>query len=320
MLRGKRFGAAARRVFGTANYLVLVWSWIVLFSGEAHAWGPGIHMVKGSYILENLHLILPSIAQLLRAFPRDFLYGCISADFFIGKGYRRRDDHCHNWSVGFKMLAGADSPANRAFCYGYLAHLAADVVAHNFYIPNQLYLTSSTRRLGHVYWEFRSDSRVDADYWELARKVVGAQNVRNDASLEEAVRRKIIPLKAKKNVYVKMLNLTDLDRWRKASVFVERNSRWEIAAEDILWLRNLSISLSISFLRDPSGSACIDHDPVGTRNISSAKRLRRRVRRSTGASPQEKIFEIPPDLLAYGDVRIDPKAGKYHLSRLSFSF
>jgi hypothetical protein len=319
MRKRNGIGRVLRRIFNVANYLVLVWSWIALFSGEAHAWGPGIHIVKGSYILENLHLILPSIAQLLKACPRDFLYGCISADFFIGKGYRRRDDHCHNWSIGLKMLAGAHSPANKAFCYGYLAHLAADVVAHNFYIPNQLYLTSSTKRLGHVYWEFRSDGHIDADYWELARKVVAAQNSHNDAALEGVIKKKIVPLRAKKNVYVKMLNLTDLDRWRKASEFVERNSRWEMPAEEILWLRNLAISLSISFLRDPGGAVCLDHDPVGTRNISRAKRLRRKIKRTTGASPKEKAFEIPSDLFAYGSSPIDPKAGRHHLKRLNYS-
>jgi hypothetical protein len=315
MLRDKRL-AIIRRLFSLANYVALVGSWVLLLSGEAHAWGPGIHITKGSYILENLHLILPSIAQILRACPRDFLYGCISADFFIGKGCRRRDDHCHNWSVGLKMLANAESQPNKAFCYGYLAHLAADVIAHNYYIPNQLFLTSSTKRLGHVYWEFRSDSFVDSDYWELARRVVAGQNRHNDASLEGAVKKKLVPLSAKKNVYVRMLNLTDLDRWRRASEFVERNSRWDMPPEYINWLRNLSISLSINFLRDPQGSLCIDYDPVGTRNIMTAKKLRRKSRRSNGGNPVEKAFLVPTELDIQGVDHITLQTGKHHLKRL----
>jgi hypothetical protein len=272
--------------------------------------------MKGSYILENLHLILPSIAELLRACPRDFLYGCISADFFIGKGYRRRDDHCHNWSVGLKMLANAESTANKAFCYGYLAHLAADVVAHNYYIPNQLYLTASTKRLGHVYWEFRSDGDIDSGYWELARKVVAGRNSHNDATLEGVIKKKIVPLKTKKSMYVRMLKLTDLDRWQRACRFVERNSRWEVSMEDIERLRNLSISLSINFLRDPHESICIDYDPVGTRNIGLAKRLRRQTKRSTGNEPFEKAFRLTSDLKSCGSAFIEPKTGRHHLKRL----
>jgi hypothetical protein len=301
------------------NFVVLVSSWIALATKDAHAWGPGIHMIKGSYILENLHLILPSIAQLLKACPRDFLYGCVSADFFIGKGYRRRDDHCHNWSVGLKMLAGAVSPATKAFCYGYLAHLAADIVAHNYYIPNQLYLTASTKRLGHVYWEFRSDSHVDPGYWGIARKVVAGHNGANDASLEDAVKKKIVSLKTKKRVYVKMLNLADLDRWRRACQFVERNSRWDISSEEVIRLRDLSIALSVNFLHDPKASVCLDYDPVGSRNISQAKKLRRRITRSTGDKPVERIFEVPADLLQYRAIELEPRMGKQTLARLKSS-
>ncbi len=315
--RKRRAARTFRCVLRFLNYVVLIVSWLELFGGDAHAWGPGIHIVKGTYILENLHLILPSIAQLLRAFPLDFLYGCISADFSIGKGYRRRKDHCHNWSVGLKMLANAEGPTNKAFCYGYLAHLAADTVAHNFYIPNQLYLTSSTKRLGHVYWEFRSDSDIDAGYWELARRAVRDKKNHNDASLEDVLRKKLVPLRTKKNVYVKMLNLTDLGHWRQAAEFVARNSRWEISQEYIRGLRDLSISLSIDFLSDPENSVCLDYDPVGTRNIVNAKKLRRSMRRSTGTKPMEKVFEIPEDLIRCDMSPIDARAGTYHLRRLS---
>ena len=309
-----------KRFLRILNFVVLVLSWLELASRDAYAWGPGIHILKGTYILDNLHLILPSIAQLLRAFPLDFLYGCISADFFIGKGHRRKDDHCHNWSVGLKMLANADEPKNQAFCYGYLAHLAADTVAHNYYIPNQLYLTSSTKRLGHVYWEFRSDSGIDSGYWELARRAVADKNNRNDTTLEKAQRKKLVSLKTKKSVYVKMLNLTDLERWRRATEFVERNSRWEISPEYITWLRDLSISLSVDFLSNPEDSVCLDYDPVGTRNITYAKKLRRTTTRSTGFKPSKNIFEIPEDLLQRDMSPINARSGRHHLRRLNHLF
>ena len=297
-----------RRLLIVLNYVVLVGSWVVLASGDAYAWGAGIHIVKGSYILDHLHLILPSVAQLLRAFPNDFLYGCISADFFVGKGHRRRDDHCHNWSVGLRMLAGAETPRTKAFCYGYLAHLAADIIAHNYYIPNQLYLTSSTKRLGHLYWEFSSDVHIDPSYWGLARRIVETQNQENDASMESVVKKKIFSLKTKKRVYVRALNLTDLERWRQACKLMRRNSRWSVSQEYVDWMRNLSISLAIEFLRGPESSVCLNYDPVGTRNITRAKRLRRSTKRLTGTRPVTRIFEIPGDLTQHdtGLLTIDP--------------
>jgi hypothetical protein len=311
-----RWAKNAGRALRVGNFVILVFSWMLLLSGTAWAWGPGIHIVKGTYILDNLYLLLPSVAQLLKKFPRDFLYGCISADFFIGKGHRRRDDHCHNWSVGLKMLASVDSPATKAFCYGYLAHLAADIGAHNFYVPNQLYLTSTTKRFGHIYWEYRADSQVDNAYWELARRVVEVQNYENDLSLQGAVKRKIISLQTKKKVYVRVLNLTDFDRWRQACQFVERNSRWQISPVYINHLRDISISLAIEFLRDPENSLCFDYDPVGTRNIMRAKKLRRSTLRTTGEKPINGIFEIPEELAKFGADAIELRGGMYHLSQL----
>jgi hypothetical protein len=215
------------------------------------------------------------------------------------------------------MLANAESSASKAFCYGYLSHLAADTIAHNYYIPNQLYLTSSTKRLGHVYWEFRSDSDVDSEYWELARRAVKDAHSHNDETLETASRKKqFVSLKTKKSMYLRMLNLTDLERWRRACAFVERNSRWEISHDYIKCLRDLSISLSIDFLCDPENSICLDYDPVGTRNIINAKKLRRDTTRSTGFKPLDRIFDIPEDLLKCNMGPINERAGKHHLRRL----
>jgi hypothetical protein len=203
------------------------------------------------------------------------------------------------------MLARAETPRSKAFCYGYLAHLSADIIAHNYFIPNQLYLTSSTKRIGHVYWEFRSDTHIRPEYWDLARTIVEEQNYENDASLEDAVRKKIFSLKTKKSVYVRALNLTDLKRWRRATRFVERNSRWEISLDYVRWLRNLSISLAIEFLHDPENSVCLDYDPVGTRNILRAKRLRRSAKRLTGSRPKTAIFDIPEELFRCDITGID---------------
>ncbi len=316
-MKKKTFWAqVARKAVRSGNFLLLVCSWIILLSGTAFAWGPGIHIVKGLFILDHLYLLLPSIAQLLKKYPRDFLYGCISADFFIGKGSQRRDDHCHNWSIGLRMLSAADTPSTRAFCYGYLAHLAADIGAHNFYIPNQLYLTSTTTRFGHIYWEYRADSQVDDEYWEVARLVVDAQNHENDLSLENAVKKKIISLKTKKKIYVRALNMTDFDRWRQTCEFIERNSRWKVPQEYVNRMRNLSIVLAVDFLRDPEGSVCFDYDPVGTRNITRAKRLRRTARRATGAAPNSTIFEVPDELAKIGADAIELRSGRYHLQHL----
>src|SRR3990167_3783382 len=247
---------------------------LLFFADDTYAWGAGLHIKEGVFMLDNLKLILPHIASVLKAFPYDYLYGCIGADIFIGKGHRRRDNHCHNWSIGQRMLKLANSKETLAFSYGYLSHLAADVIAHNFYIPNQLYLTSSTKRFGHIYWEFRSDEYM-----------------------EDIIKRKLIPFRTKKQIYSHSINVNDIALWQKAVAMVSRSSRWDVKKKDIDFLNRVSINMIISLLKNPNSSLCFNYDPVGTDNLLSSKRKRRINIVLNGRYPVEKIFKIPEEVL-----------------------
>ena len=67
--------------------LVLAGLLLVLFPAAAHAWTPGTHIFLGEAILANLRLLPNSVADLLHAFPYDFLYGSIAPDTSIAKKY-----------------------------------------------------------------------------------------------------------------------------------------------------------------------------------------------------------------------------------------
>jgi hypothetical protein len=109
---------------------------------------------------------------LLRAYPQSFLYGSMAADISFAKKYVPAGRHCHFWHVGEEILEEAGNDRLRAVAYGYLSHLAADTIAHNYFVPRQLLLTSSTKALGHGYWEHRLDTQLGEPYGSLARQVV----------------------------------------------------------------------------------------------------------------------------------------------------
>ena len=54
---------------------------------EAWAWTPGTHVFLGDAILRSISLLPTVVADLLRAFPQQFLYGSIAADTSIAKKY-----------------------------------------------------------------------------------------------------------------------------------------------------------------------------------------------------------------------------------------
>jgi Zinc dependent phospholipase C len=269
---------------------------VFLFSRKVWAWGAGVHIAQGEFILNNINMILPVIRELVQSYPLDFLYGLISADIFIGKGSRKRNDHCHNWSIGRNMLLAARVPVEKAFTYGYLSHLAADTVAHNIYIPSQLYCTSTTRKFGHLYWEYRSDIFTEKRHWKIAKKVIINHDPRDDDFIIQTVPHRAIPFKTKKLIFSTTLHLYDLKHWRDAVNVISQNSRWAISREYIESLKKLSFYLTLDFLKNPERAICFNYDPVGSDNIREAKRRRRLVRRLTGKSPTHGGFEIPVDM------------------------
>ena len=127
--------------------IALVFLALALFPTDAWAWTPGTHVYLGDAVLRSIAMLPGNIGGLIAAFPYDFLYGSIAADTSIAKKYAAAGRHSHSWAVGFDILDRARDDALKAFSYGYLAHLAADVVAHNAFVPYQLAITSSTTGL-----------------------------------------------------------------------------------------------------------------------------------------------------------------------------
>jgi len=126
--------------------LVLAGVALVLLPSAAYAWTPGTHVFLGEAVMRSLDLLPSAIAELLRAYPYDFLYGSIAADTSIAKKYAPVGRHCHSWTVGLEIYDGAEDDPLRAFALGYLAHLAADAVAHNYFVPSSSRSRRARRR------------------------------------------------------------------------------------------------------------------------------------------------------------------------------
>ena len=52
---------------------------------DAYAWTPGTHIFLGEAVMRSLALLPAGVAELIGAFPYDFLYGNIAADPIIAK-------------------------------------------------------------------------------------------------------------------------------------------------------------------------------------------------------------------------------------------
>lgn len=248
---------------------------------QVHAWTPGTHIYLGESVLANLPYLPPAVADLLRAFPFDFLYGNIAADSSIAKHYAPLGRHCHYWHVGQEIHDLAASDALRAFGLGYLSHLAADTVAHNYFVPRQLMLTSSTAAVGHSYWETRVEAHLGDAYAKVAKDVILRDHASADAHLDRIIAPTIFSVRTNRRLFRGMVHLTETTSWQRASQVAREYSRWPLTDADVEQHLGLSFDFIMELLTE-SVSSARHLDPSGERPLKTAKEMRRRVMREAG--------------------------------------
>ena len=269
------------RLSKVAVALVGVTLVLLAFPDPAHAWTPGTHIYLGETVLANLAVLPSGVADLLRAYPIDFLYGNIAADSSIAKHYAPLGRHCHYWHVGQEIHDLAESDALRAFGLGYLCHLSADTVAHNYFVPRQLMLTSSTAAVGHSYWETRVETHLGDAYSKSAKDVILLDHGEADAHLDRIIAPTIFSVRTNRRLFRGMVHLTETTSWQRATKVARELSRWRLADNDVERHLGLSYDFMVELL---AGRSVTAHqlDPSGERPLKSAKLFRRRVLRASG--------------------------------------
>ncbi|MDR1124983.1 MAG: zinc dependent phospholipase C family protein [Deltaproteobacteria bacterium] len=190
---------------------------------DALAWGPGVHMVTGNWLIQNLSMLSPEFAAAIAAHPGLFLQGCLSADIFIGKGCVAKEGHSHNWKSGLLLLDKAHTKAKLAYALGYLSHLAADTVAHNVFIPGNFqwaYSLEAARgsddskiinpakagglgrgKMAHVFLEMKADKALTWDRKQALESFKAAGSKGAERMLMRSLNQKYWLFQLKKRLY-----------------------------------------------------------------------------------------------------------------------
>jgi hypothetical protein len=269
----------------------------LLWAQGALAWGPAIHTVTALSALDGVGSILPSIAGIITSFPLEYIYGCLAADFFIGKGKNRRAGHPHNWEGGFKFLNGAGDDREAAFAYGFLSHLASDVVAHNFFVPNQIDSHPAWTRKGHLYWEAKADSLVGPNYIKIARDVLSLDHKGCDELLNLIAGKRRNGIKTKKRIFTQSVKFSDYLYATQCVLFGGKVVRWQEFQEYLALMVDLSCRLVKDFLNNPDSCPCLSYDPMGRQNLRLVRRRKRIFKRSSGVQQPGRRFTLDKELL-----------------------
>lgn len=258
------------------NILTLLFL-LVLLPTDAFAWGIGVHLQIGSQILDQLTLLPAGLQSILSGHSYDFLYGCISADITLGKKYTHHLRNCHSWRMGQKILEAADSDRQRACAYGYLAHLAADTVAHSYFVPFKMIRTFNTVMLKHTYWEVRVEACVDDRAWLLAREIAQKNFSVNDTMMRQVLSNTLFSFGTNKRIFNSLLLLNRLQQWQKMIRSMSTNSKWSLPEENLTEYLSLAHEAAFSILKDPE-SPYFQSDPTGARSLNAARVLRKNLK------------------------------------------
>jgi hypothetical protein len=249
---------------------------LALLADPAWAFGPATHVFLGSQLLDNLFLLPTALADLIRVHPQSFLYGSMAADISFAKKYVPAGRHCHFWHVGEEILETAANDRLRAVALGYLSHLAADTIAHNFFVPRQLLLTRSTKALGHGYWEHRMDAHLGESFAATAREIVMEyDHSEADQLFDRVLSGTIFSFETNRRIFRGMIRVQDNDRWRSAFDRVLQNSRWDLTDSTVHVYMALAFDFVVDYLLRRRGSHPASLDPVGEFNLGLAKKVRR---------------------------------------------
>jgi hypothetical protein len=276
---------------------------LMLTPAVAHAWTPGTHIFLGEAVMRSLALLPSSISELLAAFPYDFLYGSIAADTSIAKKYAAAGRHSHSWNVGFEIHNNAESEPLRAFGLGYLAHLAADSVAHNYFVPHQLTITSSTAALGHSYWESRFDMHIGERFSRTAKQLILRDHSHSDEHLDRILSPTIFSTPTNRRIFRGMVYVADTESWQRIFHLVEEKSRWDLSEREVETYMARAFDYIIDLMTRLDRAEPYKLDPAGTDALREAKKVRRAALRRGGEEhileQAQHHFGMPPTKLEF---------------------
>jgi len=274
-----------------AAALLLCLAGLLLLPDPAWAWGPATHVYLGTGVLDSLSLLPAAVRTLVSAYPYDFLYGSVAADISLAKKYVPEGRHCHHWHIGEEIFHRAETDRLRAVGLGYLAHLAADTIAHNVFVPRQLLLTSSTKGLGHSYWEHRMDIQLGEKFTSLARGVVmNHDHSAADALFDRVLSATLFSFRTNRRIFRGMIRFQDNDRWQTIFGTMLANSRWTLADDTIEAYVVRSFDYVIDYLSRRGEAIAAGLDPIGEENLGLSKKIRRMALRE-GALEKPAVLE-----------------------------
>lgn len=268
-----------------AGMIAFVIGFIALSAPPAFAWGPVTHIALGMQVLASVSTLEQPLQAILLSMPDAFLYGSLAPDIVQGRRLQSRlRRHSHNWTTGFGLLSAARGSEEQAFALGYLAHLGADVVAHNFYLPTRWIERFNSAIASHILSEARFDSMQDASHRDLLVRLMATDFSALDTKLSRQIDSPLLPFRAQKRIFEG--GLRRIREWHRVINAIGRVNAAD--REDLEVFCSASCSAIGGLLSDGDEAPACRFDPMGQGAIRNARRARRTLQRLARMGPETR--------------------------------
>lgn len=173
---------------------------LFIIPDTSYAWGPLTHAYLSQQIFNLSHLIPISLLPVIKTYRDYFIYGNILPDTVIGKKYLPDEKNPHSWKTGLNLLQEAKTSEEKAFAYGFLAHLAADAILHHD--------IRNLNPLQHMIFELKADRIVDRFYWFQIMTINKKVRRVSDRLLEQTMVNPVVPIKTSNKIYKSLIFLS----------------------------------------------------------------------------------------------------------------
>jgi Zinc dependent phospholipase C len=263
-----------------ASIVGFVIAFIMLSAQPAFAWGPVTHVALGMQVLASVITPEHPLQAVLASMPETFLYGSLAPDIVQGRRLQSQlRRHSHNWATGFRLLASSHNDEEKVFALGYLAHLGADVVAHNFFLPACFIGRFDSAIASHILTEARFDALLDASYRDTLVELMSRDFSPLDTALSLQIDSPLLPFRAQKRIFEG--GMRRIREWHRVinAIGIGRPHAAERHDAEIFTAASCSAVAGV-LERGQEAPAC-RYDPMGRRAVRNAMRARRSLLRLT---------------------------------------
>ncbi|MGE4318403.1 MAG: zinc dependent phospholipase C family protein [Deferribacterales bacterium] len=262
---------------------------IIILPGSAFAWGFETHISIGMHILEHTSV------DVIRLNPSFFMCGNIFPDLFnLFKDFSafKRSLPTHSWATVSKMTQAAETDEERAFVYGYSAHLSADIIAHNHMVPQHIAYVNSGRMRSHLLLEMAEESmhlnRYSAELQRLLKfsPHYGSLFLRTMGISDPWFKREVAAIRLGV-LSQKHLKVHKVTRYLKKITQPDFEQKCGFFREAALQQAFEAIENGYEGLRDS--------DPSGKKSMSDAKEIRKELLKDTSKRALKKEFRRNTD-------------------------